>query len=84
MDLFIGTVGALLILVSFLLVQSKKVTPDNIYYDLINFIGSVLLVIYAVIGKSYPFIVLNGVWALASLKDIVAFLITKSKNKNSA
>lgn len=80
MDLVIGTLGAFLILISFLLVQSKKVASDNILYDSINFIGSVLLIIYAVMGRSYPFIILNTVWALVSLKDIFLYFINK-KNK---
>jgi hypothetical protein len=79
MDLIIGTTGAFLILVTFLLVQSKKISPDNIFYDLINFLGSLLLVIYAIRGKSYPFIILNTVWALASLKDIFTYFFSKKK-----
>lgn len=40
-------------------------------FDLINLIGSGLLLIYAVNGEMWPFVILNGVWALYSLKDVL-------------
>ena len=70
----IGTSGAFLILVAFIMNQLKKWKEDYLIYDLINFVGSALLVAYAIILKSYPFLVLNSVWALLSLRDIVVDL----------
>lgn len=76
MSLIIGTIGATLILIAFLLVQLNKLDVHSFIYNVINFIGSILLIIYAVLGMSYPFIILNSVWALFSLKDIVSKLMT--------
>jgi hypothetical protein len=70
--LFIGTTGAVCILAAFLLVQSHRWSQDSLYYDILNFAGSVLLLMYGWIGEVWPFVVLNAVWALYSLKDIVA------------
>lgn len=46
---------------------------------MVNFIGSSLLVYYAVVGEAWPFVILNGVWGLYSLKDIIADITTKKR-----
>lgn len=77
----IGALGALIILIAFILNQIKKWKNDYLIYDVFNFVGSVLLIIYAVILSSYPFIVLNFVWAALSLRDIFVDLKRGSKSE---
>ena len=36
-----------------------------------NLAGASLLIVYGLIIKGYPFVILNSVWALVSLKDVV-------------
>ena len=69
-SLIIGIIGMLLILIAFFMVQRHRWSQDDVIYDLLNLIGSVLLVYYGIIGKAWPFVVLNAVWALYSLKDV--------------
>lgn len=73
MDFFflMGIAGMLCILAGFLLIQTHKVTADSLVYDVLNFLGSGLLVIYGVSGNAWPFVILNGVFAAYSLYDIV-------------
>ncbi len=66
-----GIAGMICILAGFLLIQTHKVTADSLLYDVLNFVGSALLVIYGLAGKAWPFVILNGVFALYSLYDIV-------------
>lgn len=73
----IGFVGAAFILIAFFLNQAHKLSRDSLTYDVINFLGGGLLLIYAVLLSSLPFIILNGVWVLISLKDI--FIDIKGK-----
>lgn len=77
----LGASGALLILIAFVMNQLHKWKDDYLIYDLTNFIGSALLVTYAVILKSYPFLVLNAVWALLSVRDIVIDLRRNREKK---
>lgn len=67
----IGTLGALFILVAFILNQTHKWKDNELRYDLTNLAGSILLVVYAYLLKSYPFLVLNFVWLVVSLRDVV-------------
>ena len=73
----IGSIGALLILVGFVMNQTHKWKDTSLKYDLINFLGGILLVLYAYLFKSYPFLVLNFVWMVVSLKDVFNDIKTK-------
>ena len=79
--IIIGSLGALLILIAFIMNQLHKWQEDYLIYDLVNLIGSLLLVIYAIILTSYPFLILNLVWLGLSLRDVVVDLKKTSSRK---
>lgn len=79
--LIIGTSGALIVLIAFILNQIKKWKGDYLIYDVFNFVGSLLLVIYAIILSSYPFLVLNFVWMALSFRDILVDLKRNSRRE---
>lgn len=67
----IGVLGAAMLLLAFILNQLHIWKDEYFIYDLCNMIGGGLLVWYALLLSSYPFAVLNGVWGLVSLKDVI-------------
>lgn len=67
----IGVIGAGLLLIAFIVNELKKLSVDSFWYDLLNLVGAGLLVWYALLLHSWPFVVLEGIWALVSLKDIL-------------
>jgi hypothetical protein len=69
----LGIAGMALILFAFLLNQMNVWQNNNLKYDLSNLIGSGLMVYYAFTLKSFPFLILNLVWALVSLKDVIIY-----------
>jgi lipid-A-disaccharide synthase-like uncharacterized protein len=71
----IGTSGATIILIAFFLNQLELWKSNDLIYDTTNFIGGAILVYFAWKTNSLPFLILNGVWTLVSLRDI--FLDTK-------
>lgn len=81
--IYIGSLGAALILIAFVMGQMHIWKDTYFVYDLLNAVGSILLVIYAWIGFSWPFVILNLVWALVSLKDVVSDLQRNSHKKSS-
>jgi hypothetical protein len=70
----ISVIGALLILGAFAANLLQWLNTSNLWYSLINFVGSVILTIVAVIDQQLGFILLEGVWALVSLWGITVTL----------
>lgn len=70
-SLMVGSLGALLILIAFVLGQFHIWKDTDRAYDLFNLIGSALLLWYAWVGEVWPFVVLNAVWVVVSLRDVV-------------
>lgn len=82
MDIFlvVGIIGMICILYGFLMVQRHHWTQDDFIYDLLNAVGSFLLVISAVASHAWPFVVLNTIWGGYSLRDVL-FLDKKSPKR---
>lgn len=73
----IGITGTTLILVAFFLNQNNTWSADNLKYDLMNFVGSGLMIVYSLLLSSVPFLILNVVWTAVSLRDVVKHLLKK-------
>ncbi len=73
----IGIIGAAMILLAFILAQLKMWEDEWLRYDLVNLIGSAFLVWYGILIKGYPFVALNAIWFLVSLRDV--FIDLKKK-----
>lgn len=71
--LLVWTFWSFLLLLSFFMEQTRRWKNNDIKYDTVNFFGAVMLVIYAYSGDAYPFLVLNSVWAIISLRDIIKY-----------
>jgi hypothetical protein len=74
MDLvtLIGVVGISIVLIGFILNQFGRLTINSPYYDWLNIIGPSILVVYAWLLGSYPFLVLNVVWVVASIWSLIS------------
>jgi uncharacterized membrane protein YdcZ (DUF606 family) len=75
----IGFFGMGLILFAFVMNQLKKWKSTFFVYDFLNFLGGFMLVFYALMIESYPFLILNSVWTLVSLRDLILYLKKKIK-----
>jgi hypothetical protein len=69
--LIFGIFGAAAVLVAYLAELFGRVTPENRLFMLANLIGSIFLFIYALMLGSIVFMVMNSVWALGSLYELV-------------
>jgi hypothetical protein len=64
---FVGTIGAVCVLAGFVANETGKLSRDSWGYDVLNLMGSGLLVIYALSLDSVPFIAINATWCAVSL-----------------
>lgn len=67
----IGTIGAGLLLLAFAMNQSKRWKNDDLAYDFVNFLGGLILVVYAILLESWPFAILSIVWTFYFARDLI-------------
>ena len=69
--LIFGAIGGAIILIAYLLELFRHIDPYNKTFLAANIIGSALLTYYAYLLNSMPFMILNGVWALGSIYELI-------------
>ena len=71
----IGWIGMVLILVAYFLVSFDIVTVHNIWFQLMNIVGSIGLVLVAYNRKDYQPMTLNIIWILIAIVAILRIII---------
>lgn len=69
----VGIVSAFLTLTAFVGNEYGKLTAESIWYDALNFVASIGLLVYAAHLGALPFMVVNSVWALVAGFDVVKY-----------
>jgi hypothetical protein len=68
----IGWIGIVLILLAYFIVTTfKKSYRNQIIYHLVNFFGSLAIIINSVVHNSIPLVVLNGAWMLIAIYGLI-------------
>jgi hypothetical protein len=70
----VSVLGALAILGAYIANQARFIGPSNMSYSVMNFIGSTVLAVIAVIEVQWGFILLEVVWGLVSLWGIIKLM----------
>ena len=70
----VSVFGALAILAAYAANQLRLIGPSNLSYSAMNFIGSTVLTVIAVLEVQWGFILLEGVWAILSLWGMITVL----------
>ncbi len=60
----VGWAGAALLLVAYGLVSARKVTGGSTAYQLLNLVGSILLMVNTAYYSAYPSTFVNVIWLL--------------------
>ena len=71
---WIGSLGVFQILLAYILNISGKIQPQSLSFILLNLIGASLACLASILMNYIPFIILEGVWSLASLFSLIKYL----------
>jgi hypothetical protein len=66
----LASIGVIILLIAFGLNLYKKLPAESKIYGLLNFIGAGICCFASYLIGFYPFIVLEGVWALVALLSL--------------
>jgi len=70
---WIGFVGVFQILLAYILNVSGAVTKKDLSFILLNLIGASLACMASVLMNYWPFILLEGIWALVSFISLISY-----------
>lgn len=70
---WIGFIGVAILLVAFVLNAAGKVSRDHIAYILMNLVGAGIACGASLMLNYWPFIILEGAWALVSLAALANY-----------
>ncbi|WP_029137219.1 CBU_0592 family membrane protein [Nakamurella lactea] len=74
MSQIVQIVGSLLVLAAFAAAQRGMMNPKSLVYLVLNFAGSSILAVEAVLEQQWGFLVLEGVWAIVSGFGLIGLL----------
>ena len=67
----LGTIGVTLLLLAYFLHGRNIISHKGIIYITLNFSGAVIACISSLLLQFYPFVVLEGIWAIVSLLPFI-------------
>jgi hypothetical protein len=69
-----GSLGVAILLLAFVLNMLKIIRTESLSYLLLNFIGAGIACFASWLIPYFPFVILEGVWAVVSLVSLVKHL----------
>ena len=68
----LGWGGMAMILIAYLLVTTKQISPNSQLYQILNLIGAIGVVIHSIASDAWPSAVLFIIWALLAFIYLIA------------
>jgi len=75
-----GWIGAVMVLSAYFLVSTRRVSGDSVLFQLLNLVGSALIIVNSFHFGAFPSVVVNGVWILIA---VYSLLLIRSRKRRS-
>jgi hypothetical protein len=69
----IGWWGSALILLAYALVSFSAVSAGSVWYQVLNGLGSIAVIIFSVYKRAYPTVILNIIWSAIAIISVIRF-----------
>lgn len=76
----IGTIGVLLCIIAFLMLQMGKLDPRKVTYSLLNLFGALGILFSLIFYWNLPSALIEGAWALISIYGLIRCYATRTKS----
>ncbi|MFH1197839.1 MAG: hypothetical protein V1720_19215 [bacterium] len=77
---FIGAVGVSFIIITYFLLQLRKIKSESLHYSLLNLTGSLMIIYSLLISFNISAFLIEFFWAIISLFGIVNFFRLRKKS----
>ena len=67
----LGWIGAIEVIIAYVLVSTNKMTGESVIYQLLNLTGAILLIIQTLYLKAYPSAFVNVIWTFIAAYSII-------------
>ncbi|MBC8045158.1 MAG: hypothetical protein H7Y00_00020 [Fimbriimonadaceae bacterium] len=67
---WIGSIGVTLLLIGYFFHLRNIISKNSKAYVALNFFGATLACIASIYAKFYPFVILEGIWAVVSIMSL--------------
>jgi hypothetical protein len=74
---FLGTIGTIIIIGTYVLLQLDKIKSENLKYSLLNAVGASLIIISLVHSFNFSAFIVEFFWVLISFYGIVKYFLKK-------
>lgn len=73
----IGSIGVLIIIITYILLQTERIKSESLAYSLLNALGAGLIVFSLIYNFNFAAFVVESIWVLVSLFGIVKYFLKK-------
>jgi hypothetical protein len=74
-----GSIGVSILLIAFVLNMMKMIKTGGLPYSLLNLAGASMACYASRLIAYFPFVILEGVWAVVSLTAVIKLLVVSCK-----
>lgn len=76
----IGTIGVGITILTYVLLQMRKLRSESLLYSLLNAIGSGLIIFSLIFSFNFPAFIVEFLWVIISLYGIVRYFLKEKNN----
>ena len=75
----LGNIGVFLIILTYLLLQLRRITSESLLYSVLNAVGAALIIVSLLFDFNLSAFIVEAFWVIISLVGIVNYYLHRQK-----